>query len=875
MSLVASPETWPLVGRAGELSMLKSLRDEGRPGAVLSGAAGVGKSRLAREALAAAAERGALTEWVQATRSAAAVPMGALAGLLAGGSRSDDPLERMRTAAETLRERAGRREVVIGVDDAQLLDPASAALVLHLVTSGTAFVVATVRTGERPPDAVVSLWKDTGAQRLELGELGERETRELVESALGGPVEHRTLQWLYGSSRGNVLYVRELLLGALRVGALADHDGLWTASELPPISRSLAELVEGRMQDLAAEERRAIELIALGEPLRLDEAEELAGLGALAGAEARGMIAIDSPADGGTVRLSHPMYGEAVRASMPAMRGRELRIRLAARVQERDSVRPQEALRIARWLLDAGETVPPQLLLDAAGAANAAGDADLGARLAEQAVADGAGARGALLLARAHGLARRFEAAEAVLASLEGRIEDEELAIDYLEARVYLLVWHLNRQAELPALLERAERWWPGPEWQRRLDLLRVHVTVLAGDAAEMAAASGRTLADPDLDPVLRHQMEPVHASNLYASGRAREGWELACAIRPPVPLRRQSDEVAFAVWHRIATESGIGWDVLLRELPEMFAQAIATADDAAAGHAAFALGNLTLRQGRFRDAIRWLTEAELHLAVADVLDVRPIALATRARAVAETGDVEGTRAALEALEEALGGRHLLPARRAHVVQAYAWSAYLDGDHARAQEAYQFAAAETTAQPPVAAMLLFDSLRVGGSSKRLAGPLRALSDRCDAPLVHVYAEHAAAYGAGDGGALLKVSDAYERIGPLLYAMVSARHAAGCFLREGREDSARRAAARAHALYQPDQGGQPPSVPGLDGGEVELTRREAQLAALAAGGLTNAEIADRLVLSVRTVESHVYRAMHKLGVNDRRQLPTTQ
>ena len=97
MSLVASPETWPLVGRAGELSMLKSLRDEGRPGAVLSGAAGVGKSRLAREALAAAAERGALTEWVQATRSAAAVPMGALAGLLAGGSRSDDPLERMRT----------------------------------------------------------------------------------------------------------------------------------------------------------------------------------------------------------------------------------------------------------------------------------------------------------------------------------------------------------------------------------------------------------------------------------------------------------------------------------------------------------------------------------------------------------------------------------------------------------------------------------------------------------------------------------------------------------------------------------------------------------------------------------------------------------
>ena len=45
----------------------------------------------------------------------------------------------------------------------------------------------------------------------------------------------------------------------------------------------------------------------------------------------------------------------------------------------------------------------------------------------------------------------------------------------------------------------------------------------------------------------------------------------------------------------------------------------------------------------------------------------------------------------------------------------------------------------------------------------------------------------------------------------------------------------------------------------------------QIVTLAAEGLSNAEIADRLVLSVRTVESHIYRAMHKLGVSDRRDL----
>ena len=45
----------------------------------------------------------------------------------------------------------------------------------------------------------------------------------------------------------------------------------------------------------------------------------------------------------------------------------------------------------------------------------------------------------------------------------------------------------------------------------------------------------------------------------------------------------------------------------------------------------------------------------------------------------------------------------------------------------------------------------------------------------------------------------------------------------------------------------------------------------QIVTLAAEGLSNAEIAERLVLSVRTVESHIYRAMHKLGVSDRRDL----
>ena len=53
--------------------------------------------------------------------------------------------------------------------------------------------------------------------------------------------------------------------------------------------------------------------------------------------------------------------------------------------------------------------------------------------------------------------------------------------------------------------------------------------------------------------------------------------------------------------------------------------------------------------------------------------------------------------------------------------------------------------------------------------------------------------------------------------------------------------------------------------------LPLTAREREIVTLAADGLTNREIADRLVVSVRTVEGHLYRAGAKLGITDRTQL----
>src|SRR6185312_3513857 len=115
------------------------------------------------------------------------------------------------------------------------------------------------------------------------------------------------------------------------------------------------------------------------------------------------------------------------------------------------------------------------------------------------------------------------------------------------------------------------------------------------------------------------------------------------------------------------------------------------------------------------------------------------------------------------------------------------------------------------------------------------------------------------------------SEQLEAIGAIVFAFEAAADAAAIFAEEGREDSARRAAARARELHATGDGLRPLEIPGVGDADVALTSRERQLVDLAKQELSNAEIADRLVLSVRTVESHIYRAMQKLGVNDRRQL----
>ena len=195
--------------------------------------------------------------------------------------------------------------------------------------------------------------------------------------------------------------------------------------------------------------------------------------------------------------------------------------------------------------------------------------------------------------------------------------------------------------------------------------------------------------------------------------------------------------------------------------------------------------------------------------------------------------------------------------RRRQGDPAHAWRVLLD-------------TAQIASSPHDAAFLAYDALRTGAPAATVAPMLADLDARSDAPLITAAAAHAAGLLDGDGAVLLDAAERLETIGALRCGCEAAANTTGAFLAEGQEGPARRAAAHSRRLFVDGEG--------AAAADRRARRRVGRavgarggLAALAAQGLSNAEIAERLVLSVRSVETYLYRAMHKLGVNDRREL----
>jgi DNA-binding NarL/FixJ family response regulator len=181
------------------------------------------------------------------------------------------------------------------------------------------------------------------------------------------------------------------------------------------------------------------------------------------------------------------------------------------------------------------------------------------------------------------------------------------------------------------------------------------------------------------------------------------------------------------------------------------------------------------------------------------------------------------------------------------------------------------AAARAESQTGLAAAVLaaHDLVRlrdaVGGISS-----LTRLVEQVQGPLVEACAEHAAAVVSGEAERIEAAAARFAEMGALLWAAEAESEASAAHRQASREQSARAAGARAAQLLERCEGARTPAL-ALAGPVEELTPREREIATLAARGASNREIAERLVVSVRTVENNLQRAYGKLGIRNRREL----
>ena len=452
---------WPLRGRDDEMRHLRRLLvDSACPGVILAGPAGVGKTHVARACLELAGRAGFGTLHITATQAAAALPFGALATLLptpdvrdgvgphgalhAGGPGGiDDRADMIRRSAAALLEKAGTQRLVILVDDVHLLDDVSATLIHQLASRNLAFVLATLRTGESTmstPDSITTLWKDGTLQRVDLKPFAVAAVREILAAALDGPVDPATAKQFADRSLGNALFLRELVLGAHHDGSLSDRGGIWRLSGPLSPSARLSELVRIRLGTLDTGERALLELVSFAEPLGQAELSALADPAVAEALERKGLLS--SRVDGRRleVRLAHPLYGDVLRAGIPALRMRVMARDLADVVEGCGARRREDPLRVATWRLDIGGA-DPRLMLAAATTARWRYDLALAERLATAALAEGAGFDASLLLTELHTLQGKVGQAEAELNELMGTATDDtqrgQIAVRRLQLRVF------------------------------------------------------------------------------------------------------------------------------------------------------------------------------------------------------------------------------------------------------------------------------------------------------------------------------------------------------------------------------------------------------------------------------------------------------
>ena len=867
----------PLIGREAELShIMSSVSDSPSGAVVIAGKAGVGKSRLAAEVAALSSSAGRTVAHVIATQGAASIPFGAFASLLPDlVSLTDHPLELMRTLCGAIAARAEGGPLLLVLDDAQFLDSGSASLVHQLVLTRSCAVVATLRTQEVTPEPIVSLWKEALAQRVDIHDLSHRETEALVSSYLGGPVAGSALRWLWEVSAGNPLFIRELLIGAEESGAAYSQQGIWFLRLPLPAPSRLADLIASRLTTASSQATEVVDLLAIGEPLGISELTRISGHGAVEEAEDRGLIVVVDDRGRTQVRLSHPLYREVVQQRMPRTRLRRLSAQLAETVEATGALRRDDIMRVARWRLDAGTPGNPHLFEQAAREARAARESEMAERFARAALSSGGGVGAGLLLGETLFSAGRHQEAEKLFAELMPTCTTDEEVAMIVNARGYNLGVLIGDEAAASAVVEDALATMTSPVARHRLLIRQAVNDLYAGRLRATLAKSDELLTSPDAVTVRRgHHVRSIALALL---GRTDEAVSTAYRAleqhraHATQHIKGTTPEVQPPETHLIGSVLGhaIGGRLAAAEADARVGLEVGLDLNDAEIQATFSmlLGWVLVERGLVVDAAKRFREAAgINRDLAD-LPVLRWCVGGVVLAEATAGHAALAAAANEELT-ALADHWFVALSPPLIIRGQAWLLIASGELSAARTYLRDEAERARSSEYFAweATLLHDLVRLG-DGRVASARLAELATVVHGDMVPAFAAHAAALSAGDATQVEAAAIEFEKMGAMMLAAEAMQAAAALSETEGMHRRASALTRESMRLYGQCGIVRSPLAPDVDS-VVPLTKRELEIALLAAPGASSKAIAERLSLSVRTVDNHLQRIYAKLGVSGR-------
>jgi len=374
-----------LVERGRELSAIDVLIAQllaGRGGRlVIDGPAGIGKSTLLAFAAERAAAAGVMVRFAQASELSGQVAFAAARELL-GEDWPDDAAssEAVAAGARATFDLAEQGPLLLMLDDVQWADAPTvrwlALLSASMARRSIALAVA-VRAGDRPAGVLAELLDDRRAKVLRPAPLTAGGVATVLGERLGSAVSAELVDACHADTGGNP-FLLMMLADALRQAGLPA--GPAVANRIREVgSRALNRTVIARMDTLDDATRRLLEAAAVaGAVMTPSELAPVAAVSETGSADAaRRLVGADLLRSVGSGEIAHPLVAAAIRDVMGAERREELARAAAVRLAAQHRV--EEAGALLLEVAGRGDDAVVAVLLAAARAASQKGAPDVAA----------------------------------------------------------------------------------------------------------------------------------------------------------------------------------------------------------------------------------------------------------------------------------------------------------------------------------------------------------------------------------------------------------------------------------------------------------------------------------------------------------------